>query len=74
MILQKTIEKAGGKIIELVKLFDVYQGKQIEAGKKSVAFNVTMRSKDSTLTDEQANTSMKKIMDALEKIGATLRS
>ncbi len=72
--LQKTIEKAGGKIIELVKLFDVYQGKQIEAGKKSVAFNVTMRSKDSTLTDEQANTSMKKIMDALEKIGATLRS
>ena len=72
--LQKTIEKAGGKIIELVKLFDVYQGKQIEAGKKSVAFNVTMRSKDSTLTDEQANTSMKKIMDALDKIGATLRS
>ena len=72
--LQKAMEKAGGKIVESIKLFDVYQGKQIEAGKKSVAFNITMRSSEGTLTDEQANSAMNKMMTALEKMGATLRS
>ena len=72
--LQKAIANAGGKIVESIKLFDVYQGKQIEAGKKSVAFNITMRSSEGTLTDEQAGSAMKKIMTALEKLGATLRS
>ena len=38
--------------MEHIELFDVYQGSQIEAGKKSVAFSVTLRSADSTLTDE----------------------
>lgn len=72
--LQKAIENAGGKIVESIKLFDVYQGKQIEAGKKSVAFNITMRSNEGTLTDDQAGSAMKKIITALEKLGATLRS
>lgn len=72
--LQKAIANAGGKLVESVKLFDVYQGKQIEAGKKSVAFNITMRSNEGTLTDEQASTAMNKIMTALEKLGANLRS
>lgn len=72
--LQKAIENAGGKIVESIKLFDVYQGKQIEAGKKSVAFNITMRSNEGTLTDDQAGSAMNKIMTALEKLGAALRS
>ncbi|MEE1057381.1 MAG: phenylalanine--tRNA ligase subunit beta [Acutalibacteraceae bacterium] len=72
--LQKAMEKAVGKTLESVKLFDVYQGKQIEKGKKSVAFNLTLRSSEGTLNDEQANSAMKKAMTALEKIGATLRS
>lgn len=72
--LQKAIANAGGKLVESIKLFDVYQGKQIEAGKKSVAFNITMRSNEGTLTDEQASTAMNKIMTALEKLGANLRS
>lgn len=72
--LQKAMEKAGGKIVESIKLFDVYQGKQIEAGKKSVAFNITMRSSEGTLTDEQAGSAMQKMMTALEKLGAILRS
>ncbi len=72
--LQKAMEKAGGKIVESIKLFDVYQGKQIETGKKSVAFNITMRSSEGTLTDEQAGSAMQKMMTALEKLGAILRS
>ena len=59
--------------MEEVKLFDVYQGKQIEAGKKSVAFNIVMRSAEATLTEEQINSVMKKSIDALASIGATLR-
>ncbi len=72
--LKKAMENAAGKTLESVKLFDVYQGKQIEQGKKSVAFNLTLRSSEGTLNDEQANAAMNKIMAALEKIGAALRS
>lgn len=73
LTLEKEIAKAAGKLLEEVKLFDVYQGKQIEAGKKSVAFNIVMRSAEATLTEEQINSVMKKSIDALASIGATLR-
>ena len=72
--LQRAIGEAVGKTLESVKLFDVYQGEQIEKGKKSVAFNIVLRSSDSTLTDEQTNRVMKKVMEELEKVGAVLRS
>lgn len=72
--LEKTIENAAGKYLESVKLFDVYQGKQIESGKKSVAFSLTLRSAEGTLTDEQATGAVNKAVKALEKIGAVLRS
>lgn len=72
--LEKAIESAAGKYLESVKLFDVYQGKQIESGKKSVAFSLTLRSSEGTLTDEQATGAVNKAIKALEKIGAVLRS
>ena len=72
--IEKTITGAVGNILEQIKLFDVYKGAQIEAGKKSVAFNIVLRSSDSTLTDEQTNRVMKKVMEELEKVGAVLRS
>ncbi|MDD5924457.1 MAG: phenylalanine--tRNA ligase subunit beta [Clostridia bacterium] len=72
--LEKAISKAAGKLLEEVKLFDIYQGKQIEAGKKSVAFNITLRSSDATLTDDQIKSVMKKAVAALESLGAELRS
>ena len=74
MTLEKAMTKAAGKMLENIKLFDVYKGKQIEEGKKSVAFSITLRSKDSTLTDEQANSAVKKMIQALESLGASLRS
>ena len=72
--LEKAIVRGGGALLENIQLFDVYQGAQIEAGKKSVAFSITLRSADSTLKDEQTLAVMKKIMKELEKTGAVLRS
>lgn len=71
--LEKAIKGAVGKILEKVTLFDVYKGKQIEDGKKSVSYSITMRSHEGTLTDEQADGAMKKALKALAAIGAELR-
>ena len=54
--------------------FDVYVGKQIPDGKKSIAYSATLRSKDGTLTDEQIERAVSKIMKKLDEIGAELRS
>ena len=72
-LLEKTISKAVGSILEKVTLFDVYKGEQIEKGKKSVSYSISMRSHDGTLTDEQADKAMNKTLEALKAIGAELR-
>lgn len=74
LTLQKEISNAVGKTLERVKLFDVYEGEQIESGKKSVAFNIQMRSADKTLTDEEADAAVKRVLKALSKLGITLRA
>ena len=74
LTLEKAMKKAAGPLLESIKLFDVYKGKQIEAGKKSVAFSLTLRSADNTLTDEQAVATINKVIKALETLGAVLRS
>ncbi|MBE6862774.1 MAG: phenylalanine--tRNA ligase subunit beta, partial [Ruminococcus sp.] len=72
--LEKAIKKACGKILEKVTLFDVYKGKQIEDGKRSVSYSLTLRSHEGTLTDEQADSAVKKALKALSAIGAELRA
>ncbi len=72
--LEKAIKNACGKILEKVTLFDVYKGKQIEEGKKSVSYSLTLRSHEGTLTDEQADSAVKKALKALSAIGAELRA
>jgi phenylalanyl-tRNA synthetase beta chain len=72
-ILEQAIRAGAGNLLENVKLFDVYKGEQIENGKKSVAFSVTLRSVNETLTDEHVSSTMKKVIRELEKIGAALR-
>lgn len=74
LTLEKAMKKAAGPLLESMKLFDVYKGKQIEEGKKSVAFSITLRSSDSTLTDEQAVATVNRVVKALEALGAVLRS
>lgn len=72
-VLEAAIRQGAGKLCEKVELFDVYTGEQIEAGKKSVAYRVTLRSPDSTLTDEDSAKVTKKIINRLENAGAVLR-
>ncbi len=71
--LEKAIKTGAGKLCEKVELFDLYSGSQIGAGKKSAAFRVTLRSADATLTEEQINKTVAKIMNRLEAAGAVLR-
>ncbi len=71
--IEKAIKKAVGNTLEKVTLFDVYKGKQIEEGKKSVSYSITMRSHEGTLTDEQADGAMKRVLKALKTLGAELR-
>ena len=72
--LEKAIKSAVGNILETVELFDVYKGKQVGEGKKSVAFAISMRSHEGTLTDEQADAAMKRVLKELAKLGAELRA
>ena len=74
LTLQRAISSAAGDRLESISLFDVYKGKQIPNGKKSVAYNMVLRSKDSTLTDTDADAIMKRIIKALTALGAELRS
>lgn len=72
--LEKIIKKSGGKLLESVELFDVYEGNQIEAGKKSVAYSLTFRAKDRTLEESEINVIVEKILNKLSELGAELRS
>lgn len=72
--IEKIIKKCSGNILEGYKLFDVYKGAQIPEGKKSVAYSVTFRASDRTLTDEEITEVFNKILKTLEKnLGAQLR-
>ena len=71
--LEETIQQAAGKLLEQVTLFDVYKGDQIADGKKSVSFSLRLRSHEGTLTDEQADAAMKRVLKALAAKDVTLR-
>lgn len=73
--IEKTIKEHGGDLLESIKLFDIYRGNQIEEGNKSIAYSITYRSHEKTLTDEEINHIQNKVIKDLEdKIGAKLRS
>lgn len=72
--IEDIIAQRGGKILESYKLFDIYEGAQILAGHKSVAYSITFRANDHTLTDDEVNASMKKILNGLEGLGIQLRA
>ena len=73
--LEAVIREAGGALLEDVRLFDVYEGEPIPAGKKSLAYNLTYRAPDRTLTDKEVAKAHERIARAAEKrLGATLRA
>lgn len=72
--IEAVIKKCGGKLLESVKLFDVYEGEQVAAGKKSVAYSMTFRAKDRTLEDAEVSKIIDKILKELGKLGIEMRA
>lgn len=72
--LEKIGYKYGSKLMKNISLFDVYEGDKIEAGKKSYALNFVLQNPEKTLTDEEINKVMNKLIGAYEReVGAKLR-
>ncbi|MFV0441614.1 MAG: phenylalanine--tRNA ligase subunit beta [Lachnospirales bacterium] len=72
--IEKIIRKNGGNILESVELFDVFRGEQVGKDKKSVAYQLVLRSSEGTLKEEEITSVMNKILKDLEaKLGIELR-
>ncbi len=72
--LESAIRKGAKGLLKEVELFDIYRGASIPAGKKSVAFSLTLRADDRSLTGEEADADVKSILATLEQeCGAVLR-
>ncbi len=72
--IESIIRGACGKLLESLSVFDVYVGDKVENGKKSIAYSISLRAADRTLTDEDAERLVGKILKALDGIGVSLRS
>lgn len=74
-ILSNVLKESGGKLLRNFELIDIYEGEQVGEGKKSYAFSLDFVSDEKTLTDEETNNALEKILsDLKKKAGATLRS
>ncbi|MFQ5722596.1 MAG: phenylalanine--tRNA ligase subunit beta, partial [Candidatus Aminicenantales bacterium] len=70
----KGVYEAGGEYLKHVSFYDVYKGKQIEEGKKSITLHLSFQSLKRTLTDVEVDSLFEKIVKSLEKsIGSKLR-
>ncbi|MCR5417353.1 MAG: phenylalanine--tRNA ligase subunit beta [Lachnospiraceae bacterium] len=72
--IESMIRQRGGKLLENLELFDVYEGDQISAGFKSVAYSLSFRAKDRTLDENDVSGAMKKILNGLTSMGIELRA
>ena len=71
--IEKVIREKGGHHLESYHLFDIYEGSQIKAGYKSVAYSITFRANDRTLEEKDITAAMDKIIAGLEGLGIELR-
>ena len=73
--IEATIASVGGEYLKQIELFDIYEGDRIEAGKKSLAYNLVFRAKERTLKAEEVTEVVETIKAELsEKLGVFLRS
>jgi len=73
--IEQALRSAGGKLLDSVRLFDVYRGKGVEAGKKSMAFALEYRAPDRTLTTDEVEAAHDKLVrKVLGAVGGELRS
>ncbi|HPS80912.1 MAG TPA: phenylalanine--tRNA ligase subunit beta [Candidatus Limiplasma sp.] len=72
--LMAAMRRAGGNLLETIEMFDVYRGAQVGVGKKSVAFSLTFRASDRTLTEPEITKAMDKVQrSCAEQYGAVIR-
>lgn len=71
--IEAMIRQRGGKHLESLKLFDIYEGEQIKKGYKSMAYSLVFRAKDKTMTEDEITSAMKKVYNGLESMGIELR-
>ncbi|MDY4692228.1 MAG: phenylalanine--tRNA ligase subunit beta [Blautia sp.] len=72
--IEQVLVQRGGKILESIQLFDIYEGDQIKKGYKSMAYSLVFRHKDKTLEESEITAAMKKILNGLTSLGIELRS
>jgi len=73
--IETAMNKAGGKLLQQVEVFDEYKGKNVPEGQRSLAFNLVYRASDRTLTDKDVDPVHQKVRDTLvKKFDVTLRS
>lgn len=72
--IERIIRQRGGKILESLLLFDIYEGEQIREGFKSMAYALSFRDPAKTLEDADVNATMKKILNGLQGLNIELRS
>ena len=73
-VAEKVIRATAGGHLEKLSFFDIYTGAQVGEGEKSVSYSLSLRAGDRTLTDEEVDRTMRKILDALAEKNITLRA
>jgi phenylalanyl-tRNA synthetase beta chain len=72
---KKVAEKAGGKLLKQVDVFDVYQGDKLGQGKKAYALSFILQDQENTLTDKEIDKTMSNLIQAFQnQVGAIIRS
>ena len=71
--IEKTIKKAGGRLLNNIKVFDVYTGENVSSNEKSIAYSLTFSDANRTLSEEEVMKVFNNIISSVEKSGAKLR-
>ena len=71
--IEAVFKKYGTKNLESFSLFDIYEGEQVRAGRKSMAYSLVFRAPDRSLSDDDVNPAIDKILKGLSEIGVELR-
>jgi phenylalanyl-tRNA synthetase beta chain len=72
--IENMIRRMGGSLLEGTELFDIYEGEQVREGYKSMAYSLSFRAKDHTLTDDEIVSAMNKVLEGLSSMNIELRS
>ena len=73
--IMKILKRVGGRLLESVDVFDLYEGENIDSNKKSLAYSLVFKNNERTLTDEEVTNIFNKMIEEVEtKLSAELRN